>query len=33
MINNLKGRAPIDFAIFDITLRIKEKTPYIVVAL
>ncbi len=33
MINNLKGRAPVDFAIFEITLKVKEKTPYIVVAL
>lgn len=33
MITSLKARAPQDFAIFDITLKIKEKTPYIVVAL
>ena len=33
MINGLKARAPADYNIFEITLKIKEKTPYIVVAL
>jgi len=30
---DLKARAPVDFNMFDITAKIKDKSPYVVVAL
>ena len=33
LILDLKGRAPADFSMLDITAKIKDKTPYIVVCL
>ena len=32
-LNDLKARAPADLNLFDITLKIKDKTPFIVVCL
>jgi len=33
MVMDLKARAPADFNMFDIEAKIKEKFPYVIVAL
>jgi len=33
IVMDLKSRAPPDFNMFDITAKIKDKTPYVVVAI